>query len=209
MAPRTALFIGDSITDAARRTDPSGHLGAGYVRRIAEISRDESAGLRVLNAGISGDRAVDLRRRWTEDCLEQAPEILTVMVGINDVWRRYDSNDPTSVETFTDHYQAILEAAVGMPSLERLVIMEPFVVPIDEAQARWYQEDLGAKIEATRSLASRFGARHIALHDIFTEHAVAIGSLSVTDDGVHPSAGGHELIARTWWASVMAGPRTH
>jgi acyl-CoA thioesterase I len=200
----TALFIGDSITDCCRRTDPSGFLGAGYVRRVAEIAADQGDDLRIVNTGIGGDRVTDLRRRWEEDCLAHSPDILTILVGVNDMWRRYDADMPMTAEQFEADYAAILEQARDRLSLQRLVIMEPFLVPITEEQERWHAEDLDAKIEVARSLAGRFDAVLLRLNELFTDRASADGPMSVIDDGVHPSAGGHELIAQAWWQAVRS-----
>lgn len=198
----TALFIGDSITDCCRRTDPSGFLGAGYVRRVAELAAEKGEELRVVNTGVGGDRVSDLRRRWEADALAHTPDILTILVGVNDMWRRYDAGMPMTAAQFETDYVAILEQARDRLSLQRLVIMEPFLVPITEEQGRWHAEDLDAKIQVARSMAARFDGELIRLNDLFTERAAAEGPMSVIDDGVHPSAGGHELIAQTWWSTV-------
>ncbi|MDM4763531.1 hypothetical protein QT381_10970 [Galbitalea sp. SE-J8] len=80
--------------------------------------------------------------------------------------------------------------------------MEPFLVPVLPEQESWFADDLAAKFVVARELAARFDAIHIPLHDLFTERAAAEGAASVIDDSAHPSAGGHELIAQTWWSVV-------
>lgn len=199
----TALFTGDSITDMCRRTDPSGYLGAGYVRRIAEMSAADGQGLHVVNTGVSGDRTTDLMKRWDADVLDHHPDVLTVLIGANDMWRRFDADTPMSAEEFAANYARLLDQTREKLDLQRLVIMEPFVVPMREEQRRWRLEDLDAKREVARHLADRYDAIFIPLDTIFTERATSEGPESVIDDGVHPSAGGHELIAQTWWASVV------
>jgi acyl-CoA thioesterase I len=87
MPTTTALFTGDSITDAGRRTDPSGYLGAGYVRRIAEMASAGNPALTVVNTGIGGNRTTDLAARWEEDVILRSPNVLTILVGVNDTWR--------------------------------------------------------------------------------------------------------------------------
>src|ERR1700754_764879 len=89
------VFTGDSITDCDRRTDPEG-LGDGYVRLLA--GSPELAGFDVRNRGISGNRVLDLQERWENDVVAEQPAILSVLVGINETWRRYDSGDPTTAE---------------------------------------------------------------------------------------------------------------
>lgn len=197
-----ALFTGDSITDAGRRADPSGFLGAGYVRRIAGLAEASHPGLRVVNTGISGNRAVDLVDRWTRDVLDHQPDILTILIGANDMWRRFDADSPTSADEFRSHYETLLDRARAETSLRHLVLMDPFVVPVNEEQESWHETDLAAKIDVVGELARRHGAIHLPLHDILTERAAQDGPLSVVEDGIHPTAAGHELIARTWWRAV-------
>jgi lysophospholipase L1-like esterase len=205
MTTPTALFTGDSITDAGRRTDPSGQLGAGYVRRIAELARLAEVPLHVVNTGVGGDRTGDLIARWEVDVAALAPDILTIMIGINDMWRRYDGQLPTSEAQFEANYRAIIEGARQLP-LQQLVLMEPFLVPITPEQESWHGEDLDAKIAITRQLAAEFNATCVPLDTLFNDEATAGGTASVIDDGVHPSAGGHELIARTWWKTMELNP---
>jgi len=199
---KQAVFIGDSITDSGRRNDPSGHLGAGYVRRIDGIAHETGSPLRIINRGVGGDRVIDLQQRWQSDCLDERPDILTVLIGANDTWRRYDSNMPTSADQFHDIYSEILSQARTSLELDELVIMEPFLVPITDQQQKWRDEDLIDKIAAVRSLAVEHDATLIPLDELFTQQAQEKGPASVIDDGVHPSAGGHQLIADTWWHTV-------
>lgn len=201
----TALFTGDSITDMCRRTDPSGFLGAGYVRRIAEMSSVGGPQLNVINTGVSGDRTTDLLVRWDVDVIQRRPDVLTILVGVNDMWRRYDSGIPMSPDEYRANYSTLLESVRAELDLKELVLMDPFLVPVTDEQSRWHEEDLNAKIAVVRDLAERYDAVHIPLNDIFTGRAIAEGAETVIDDGVHPSAGGHELVAQVWWATVTPG----
>lgn len=186
----TYVFAGDSITDAGRREDADS-LGDGYVRLIANATSE-----RVVNAGISGDRVRDLRRRWDADVLALSPDVVTVLVGINDTWRRYDSGDPTSAELFRVDYDAILSAAAAGGA--SLILMEPFLVPISAEQRSWRAEDLEEKIAVTRELARRHGARLVPLDGLLAEAARLQGAAAIAEDGVHPTAAGHALIAAAW-----------
>jgi lysophospholipase L1-like esterase len=98
---RTVVFAGDSVTDCGRRTDPEA-LGDGYVRDLWNDLRPQRP--RIVNVGISGNRAVDLRERWATDVLAHEPDLVSVLIGINDTWRRYDEDDPTSTEEFEAAY---------------------------------------------------------------------------------------------------------
>lgn len=207
-----ALFTGDSITDAGQQSDPSrsrpgGGLGAGFVRRIAEIAALDAPGLEIVNTGISGHRTTELLERWTPDVIDHRPDVLTILVGINDTWRRYDAGDPTSGEVFRSNYVRLLDRVRTRLRLRQLVVMEPFLIPITDEQARWAAEDLDEKREISSELAARFDAVFIPLQQILGERAARDGARSMVIDGVHPSAGGHELIAQTWWARIGPSSR--
>jgi len=200
----TLLFTGDSITDSGRRTDPSGHLGAGYVRRIAEMADAGGHRVRVVNTGVSGDRTTDLMARWDADVIDRRPDVLTILIGANDMWRRYDADAPMSPDEFRANYVTVLDRVRARLDLRRLVIMEPFLVPVRDEQRRWRVEDLDDKRAVARDVAARYDALFVPLDAILSERAATAGPDSVIDDGVHPSAGGHELIAQSWWAVVAA-----
>lgn len=197
------MFTGDSITDAGRRSDPSGGLGAGYVRRISEFSRASTAGVHFGNTGISGNRTSDLVVRWQADVLDRAPDVLTILIGANDMWRRYDSSDPTTANEFRENYRQILERTrVELPET-RIVLMELFIIPVREEQERWFEDDLADKIEVVHELANRYAAAPVVeLQQILTTLAAKIGGSDVAEDGIHPTAIGHECIARAWWHSA-------
>ncbi len=189
------LFIGDSITDCGRRDDPPEFLGDGYVRLVAEkLAADGFADHRVINAGISGNRAIDLLDRWHIDVVEQQPHILTVYVGINDTWRRYDDSDPTSASSFEAHYRACL-GDIGGASV--LILVEPFVLPVTQEQEHWH-EDLDEKRSVVARLAAEFGARFLPLQVLLAEAAEDHGAAALAQDGVHPTEMGHRIIADAW-----------
>ena len=165
------LFIGDSVTDAGRdRSDPD-DLGGGYPALVAAshaaAARPGSPdGVRFVNRGISGNRVRDLRARWRQDCLDLAPELVSIMIGVNDMWRRYDAGDPTPVEDFERDYRAILTDTVdnGAP---RLVLVEPFLLPVREEQQAW-RTDLDPKIAVVRQLAEDYSATLVPLDEVLT-----------------------------------------
>jgi lysophospholipase L1-like esterase len=195
------LFIGDSITDAGRRDDPEG-LGHGYVRLIADSLALRGDHRTVLNRGIGGDRIGDLRARWQPDAIELAPSVLTVYVGVNDTWRRFDAGLSTSASEVEGTYRGMLEEAraAGNP---RLVLVEPFLVPVTDEQHGWL-DDLAGKRDAVASLATEFGAAFVPLHRILTVAAAHHGAAAIAADGVHPTPLGAELIAESWEAAEGA-----
>ena len=199
--PRTTtlVFAGDSITDSGRDRDDAASLGDGYVQLIAQAAagRDET----VVNKGISGNRAVDLAERW-DDILAAGPDVLTVYIGVNDMWRRFDNDDPTAAEAFESTVADLLQAARDA-GVERLVLIEPFFVPVRDDQVSWL-DDLNPKRDAVRRLASRFDATLVELHDTVTAAAAEHGAAAIVPDGVHPTPQGSAIIADAWLAAVVS-----
>ena len=197
----TIVFIGDSLTDAGRREDADRHLGHGYVRLVSKELAERGDARAIINTGISGDRAVDLRARWEPDALAHEPDLLSIYVGINDTWRRYDSGDPTSAESFAVTYRALLDAAQERCA-PRLILIEPFVVPVTGEQKRWGAEDLDAKRAIVAQLAADYGAAFVPLQSILSEAAAQNGgTAAIAADGVHPTPLGSALIAGAWLAA--------
>lgn len=192
---RTVVFAGDSVTDCGRRTDPAG-LGDGYVR----ILHDQLGARRprIVNAGIDGHRAADLVARWETDVLAHEPDVVSVLIGINDTWRRYDEGDPTSAEAFEASYRKLLDPLRAV----RLVLVEPFLVPVDDEQPAW-REDLDPKLEVVRRLAAEYGALLVPADTEFTAHAGRRGAAALASDGVHPTRDGHLLLADLWRRTVL------
>jgi lysophospholipase L1-like esterase len=157
--------------------------------------------VRFLNRGISGNRAKDLRNRWQPDCLDLKPDIVSIMIGINDTWRRYDSNDPTPVQAYEAAYRTIVEQASNAGA--KLVLLEPFVLPVPDDRRAW-REDLDPKIDVVRQLAREFKALLVPLDGLFAQAAAQRDPAFWAHDGVHPSQAGHALIAQAWLRTVGA-----
>lgn len=197
------VFVGDSITDAGRDRADAGSLGDGYVSLVAH----DLPGAEVRNLGIGGDRAVDLEARWEGDVAASAPDVLTVYVGVNDTWRRFDRDDPTSAADFEATYRRLLDRVPGSP---RLVLIEPFLLPVRPEQHDWL-DDLAGKRDVVTRLAARTGAALVPLHRLLTAAAEAAGPAgagSLAPDGVHPTPAGSRAIADAWLAAYRAGAHT-
>ena len=201
----TILFVGDSITDGERRTDPRG-LGGGYVDIVATVLRERGDPATVVNAGVNGDRVEHLQLRWQEDVLDHAPSVLSVYIGVNDTLVAFYEGRPTPPDLFQRRYVDILDRAVaaGVP---RLILVDPFYVDTDSEWAQWrggnafVRADLDTKRPIVHALAERYGAAFVPLQDAVDAAVVERGRAVVASDGVHPTAFGHRLIADRWLAA--------
>ncbi|MBD2844195.1 SGNH/GDSL hydrolase family protein [Paenibacillus sp. IB182496] len=198
------LFQGDSITDAGRSRDNLRDLGHGYAHLVAAQlgAAYPELNLQFVNRGISGHRVPDLLGRWQEDCLDLKPTWVSIYIGINDTWRRYDRDDPTSTEQFEQGYRELLTRTTqGLDA--KLILLEPFVLPHPADRKQW-REDLDPKINVVRELAREFGALLVPLDGLFAQASMRAESAYWAPDGVHPSPAGHALIARAWMEAIQA-----
>jgi acyl-CoA thioesterase I len=194
-------FIGDSITDCGRRDDAVLGLGEGFVRIIHDALRPR--GVRVINRGIGGDRTGDLVARWRPDCLDLRPDVLTIMVGINDTWYRFDSDDPTPAEVFEKNYRHLITTAMNELDAQ-IVLIEPWLLPVDPDQQAW-REDLDPKVDVVGRLAAEFGLTLLPLGAILRGEAASRTNSALAADGVHPTPLGHQVIAQAW-LDLTTGP---
>ena len=193
---QTTVFIGDSVTDCGRLEQPP--FGDGYVRDIANSGKLSGS---IINVGTSGHRLVDLVARWDEDVLEHNPTRVSIAIGINDTWRRYDDNDPTSIEDFEGRYRRVLDLVIAA-SGPTLVLCEPFLLHVKPEMKTW-REDLDPKIEVVHKLAKLFDAKLVPfdeyLNGLIGKHTIE----ELADDGIHPSVIGHQLMADLWTLKVL------
>jgi len=198
------LFQGDSVTDVGRNRDEEDNLGYGYPMMVASwfSAKYPEKNVSFLNRGISGHRIRDLDLRWKEDCLDLKPTMVSLLIGVNDCWRRFDSNDPTSAAEFETTYRILLDGIINQ-GIKKIILLEPFVLPVTEDRRTW-REDLDPKIHVIRELAREYKATLIPLDGIFSAASVLKPSNFWTVDGVHPTNAGHALISREWLKTVKA-----
>jgi lysophospholipase L1-like esterase len=179
-------------------------LGKGYALMTTGLFNAAHPEKRVtfFNRGIGGNRVKDLQARWQQDCIDLRPNWVSIYIGINDCWRRYDRNDPTSVEQFEAGYRELLvrtKEELGA----NIVMLEPFVLPVPADRKAW-REDLDPKINVVRELAREFGALLVPLDGLFAQASMTAPPEFWAPDGVHPSPAGHALIAKAWLSTVKA-----
>ncbi len=198
---QTILCQGDSVTDCGRSRQDLADLGQGYVMLLAArlMAEHPELDLKFINRGISGNRAKDLVARWQEDCLDLQPDWVSILIGINDTWRRYDSNDPTTAQAYAQSVRTICQKTVAAGA--KLIIIEPFFLPHPADRQAWH-EDLGPKLALLRQLAYEYASVYIPMGGIFHAAAIKQPYPVWAADGVHPTMAGHALIAQAFLEAI-------
>ena len=189
------IFIGDSVTDCGREIEPP--YGDGYVR---EIARSGKLAGQIINVGTSGHRLVDLEKRWQRDVLDHKPSLVSIAIGINDTWRRYDDNDLTSTQDFRDRYHQLL-TLTRQTCNPQFVLCEPFLLSVRKEMNTW-REDLNPKIDVVHAMAKEFSAVLVPFDSYLNNLATRVPMTEIADDGVHPTALGHAELAKLWLSTV-------
>lgn len=188
------LFQGDSITDAGRdRSDP--HNLAGYAMFSAELikARHPATEFEFLDLGIGGNRAENLRDRWTADCIDYQPDVVSILIGVNDTWHRAGDRNWMPHEYFEECYRYCL-TEIKEKTNAKIIMLEQFLLPTPDKE--FFRVDLDPKIQVTRKLAREFADAFIPLDGLFASHC--LGGVAPTKwaaDGVHPTVAGQQLIA--------------
>ena len=197
-AGSTVMFTGDSITDC-QHLEIEQPLGWGYPLRVAGDwgLRHPDRPVTWLNSGIAGNKVMDLETRWQQDVLDARPDVVSVLVGINDVgWHTYaEDGYVIPVDEYAAGYDRLLAPLADAGS--RLILIEPFLLPLGDDQ-RKQREDLDPKIQAVRELARAYGAHLLAADGMFAELAATTGPEYWAADGVHPTPAGHAALAAAW-----------
>lgn len=194
------LFQGDSITDAGR-TLPEGHpLGEGYPRIISQVYQTlfPQQQVQFINRGVSGNRSQDLLARYDRDFLAVNPDFVSILIGINDVWRRFDDNDPTSAAQYEENCRTLFEKLHHDFPNTPIMVLEPFVLETLPDRALW-QEDLDEKIVVLRRLARKYADYYVPLDGILASLCCKKHlPKELSEDGVHPTSIGHAYLAEAY-----------
>ena len=204
---KVILFQGDSITDALRSRDNDQFAGNGYPTLVkAKLGYDEPGKYTFLNRGISGNRVVDLYARIKIDLINLKPDVLSILIGVNDVWHEEEIKNGVDAAKFERIYDMLLdEVQEALPGI-RLIILEPFVLHgkatenTPEHPTRWeyFRDETPLRAAAAKRVSERHGATFVPLQHLFDEACQLAEPAYWLHDGVHPTAMGHELIAREW-----------
>lgn len=206
------LFTGDSITDGLRykkkkeEWDLNHQIGHSYVYILNGVlgSRYPEKRLRFKNRGISGNRIVDLYARIEPDLLAIEPDVLTILVGVNDGPLDINEYKPTPQKKYEALYRMLLEEVRERLPECKIILMEPFVLNAgkmrEEGNYDLWRSAVSGFGQVVRKLSQEFGTAFVPLQGKFDEMAEAYGADYWCWDGVHPTENGHGLIARQWLA---------
>jgi lysophospholipase L1-like esterase len=199
------LFQGDSITDAGRNKEENSFnnpkaLGSGYAMLAAAQILEKHAGkeIKIFNKGISGNKVYQLAERWEKDCLEIKPDILSIMIGVNDFWHTLNNSYKGTVKSYKDDFIILLDRTrKALPDV-KLIIGEPYAVAgVKAVDDKWFPEFYGYQ-KAAREVAELYGAIFIPFQQVFDEAQKLAPGIYWTPDGVHPSLAGAQLLAKAW-----------
>lgn len=196
------LFMGDSITDFYRTNIPKDEtLGMGYARLVAcKISLEYPEEYEFVNRGINGNRILDLVQRVKKDAINLAPDYMSILIGVNDVWHEVDYQNGVDTKRFELFYNLYIEQIKeALPDI-KIMIMEPFVLKASATEKKFsaFEADVREKAAAAKRVAEKNGLKFIPLQDKLNEACKKAPASYWLYDGVHPSPAGHELIKNEW-----------
>ena len=198
--PNTKLvMIGDSITDCGRLSTPDG-LGDGYVRLVAAVLHDKN--IQVINRGISGNTVRDLKQRWQRDVLDLHPDWLSIMIGINDVWRQIDNWGTPEDWVLLDEYEETLDALIAqvLPSLQGLILMTPYFLELDKTDEMRAKMDVYG--EVVRKIAKKYDVIFVDIQAAFDTFLQTRDATEISNDRVHMNAVGHQVLADAFLKAI-------
>jgi len=207
---KTILFQGDSITDAGRPRDNDNYLGMGYPEQLASQLGFENPGeYKFINRGISGNRIVDLYARIKMDIINLKPDVMSILIGVNDVWHEINDQNGVDAEKFEKIYTMLIEEIkAALPDL-KIMIFGPYVCKgykTTDVEGKWetFSAETAKRAAAAKRIAEKFGLTYVPLQERFDEVAKIMPEEYWTADGVHPTSCGHALIKNEWLKAYKA-----
>lgn len=202
------LFQGDSITDCGRDrvlqvANTADALGKGYALLIAagllRVYPDRA--MEFFNRGVSGDKVPDLKARWETDTLALKPDIVSILVGVNDYWHRKTHGYAGTNADYAEEYRDLLLSTRSALPYARIIVLEPFVLRAGAVAASWFPEFDELRAAAAKA-AEAVQALFVPLQSIFSTLAGSASAEYWTADGVHPTIAGHAVIADQWQTAL-------
>ncbi|MFF4878791.1 SGNH/GDSL hydrolase family protein [Micromonospora sp. NPDC000668] len=198
------VFIGDSITDCGRQ-GAAAPYGEGYVSLVRALvsARHPELELEWVNRGVSGDTVRHLAARWADDAIAERPDWLSVMIGINDIWRRYGDrpDEAVPIDEYERTLRDLLRRAVDATGC-RLILGDPFLIEADRSEPQRADTDRYAAVVA--ALAAEFNAVHVPTQAAFDRVLAISPAKRWADDRVHPHLPGHAVLADAFLTALGA-----
>lgn len=195
------LFQGDSITDFSRARDTELYPGFGYPLLVkAELSFEEPQSYEFFNRGISGNRVVDLYSRIKNDIINLKPDIMSILIGVNDVWHEImEQNGVENEKYFKIYSMMIEEIKEAIPDI-KIMILEPFVLKGTATEENWeeFRTETLKRAQKAKEVAQKYNLKFIPLQEKFDKLAESTPTSYWLYDGVHPTSAGHEFLKREW-----------
>lgn len=197
------LFQGDSITDAGRSRDVNRDdlVGRGYPVLVkASLGFENPNEYEFINRGVSGDRVVDLYARIKMDILNLKPDVMSILIGVNDVWHEIVDCNGVDAEKYYKVYSMLIEEIKQeLPDI-KIMILEPFVLKASATEEEWdrFLTETKKRAQMAKKVAEKFNLTFVPLQDGFDALTKKAPSSYWLRDGVHPTAMGHEYIKTQW-----------
>ncbi len=201
---KTILFQGDSITDTGRSHENNIDLGRGYANLIAaELGYKNPNQYTFYNRGVGGNRVLDMYARWSMDAINLAPDYISILIGVNDVWHELSRKNGIEVNKFKKIYKMILEETKEALPETKIFLMKPYVMKHTATEEHWdyFKEEVAKRGQAVGELSEEFSLPVIDLQASFDEALKKAPVEFWTPDGVHPTPAGHSVIAHAWLSS--------
>lgn len=193
------LFLGDCITGWNRDYSNPEDLGNGYVARIADAIKNYR--IEVINKGTDEHRTIDLLNEYEENVLKIKPDVVTIYIGMNDVWHHFAKGIETTNKEFEHNFKTLLEKIKKDLNIP-IIIIEPFIIDITPELTKMRAE-LWQKVDIIRKLAREYASEYIALDGSFASACIKHEPTFYSLDGVHPTDEGHRFIARRWLRNII------
>lgn len=206
----TILFQGDSITDAGREkklelSNNANSFGNGYAFLAASylLNSYPKRNLKFYNRGISGNKVYQLSDRWDKDCLSLKPNILSILIGVNDYWHFRDGNYTGTIKTYENDYKKLIERTKKeLPNI-KIAICQPFILKVLSTVDDSWIEPFKEYQNSAKKISNDFNTLWVPFQDVFDEAIKHAPAKYWLYDGVHAAMPGAQLMAETWLKTVI------
>jgi len=204
------LFQGDSITDAERKRgdenipNKQSMLGNGYVMfASAQLLADNGGkNLQIYNRGISGNKVYQLRERWENDCLALKPDVLSILIGVNDYWHKKNNKYEGDLAKYDADYRDLIAYTKKQLPVVEIIICEPFIIAGGTALDKTWESEFSKYRNVAKQIANDYNTKFVPFQKVFNEALKKAPAAYWGADGVHPSMAGAQLMAQAWLKSI-------